>query len=418
MLGREALRELRHSGGTAGTISDDCWQADSRDSEGRLVASPVSFPSGIKALADYVHSKGLKLGIYADAGLRTCALKPGSLWHEAVDAATFAEWVGVTRMPSDAQMLSTQAPATVAPDSPPTPTSVRTCALKPGSLWHEAVDAATFAEWHGTSALKPGSLWHETVDAATFAEWGVDYLKYDNCYNDGSPSIKRYTIMRNALEATGRDIFFSMCDWGQDLPALWAYGVADTWRTTRDIEDTWSSMMRIADINNKWAKYAKPGGWNDPDMLQVGNGGMRQSEYRVHFSLWAIMKAPLLIVCDLSAASNETMSILSNNEVIAVNQDSLGVQARKVHISHNSSVEVWSGPLSDDRQVVALVNRGARSENVTVSWKSIGLNAVQRMYARDLWKKSTLDSAFSGEMSARVASHDVRLFVIWPAPDV
>ncbi|CAI5976606.1 unnamed protein product [Closterium sp. NIES-64] len=227
---------------------DDCWQADSRDSEGRLAPSPDAFPSGIKALADYVHSKGLKLGIYSDAGIRTCALKPGSLWHEA-------------------------------------------------------------------------------VDAATFAEWGVDYLKYDNCYNDGSPSKKRYTTMRNALEATGRDIFFSMCEWGQDLPALWAYGVADTWRTTRDIEDTWSSMMRIADINNKWAKYAKPGGWNDPDMLQVGNGhslippipnpyhdpafalpprppsppsdldmlqvgngGMRDSEYRVHFSLWAIMK--------------------------------------------------------------------------------------------------------------------------------
>ncbi|CAI5950180.1 unnamed protein product [Closterium sp. NIES-65] len=265
---------------------DDCWQADSRDSEGRLAPSPDAFPSGIKALADYVHSKGLKLGIYSDAGIRTCALKPGSLWHEA-------------------------------------------------------------------------------VDAATFAEWGVDYLKYDNCSNDGSPSKKRYTTMRNALEATGRDIFFSMCEWGQDLPALWAYGVADTWRTTRDIEDTWSRwpscsmmriadinnkcmchhMMRIADINNKWAKYAKPGGWNDPDMLQVGNGhslippipnppghaaggeltspltylprflptlpllfvphpppltdpdmlqvgngGMRDSEYRVHFSLWAIMK--------------------------------------------------------------------------------------------------------------------------------
>ncbi|CAI7922828.1 unnamed protein product, partial [Closterium sp. NIES-53] len=162
---------------------DDCWQADSRDSEGRLAASPVSFPSGIKALADYVHSRGLKLGIYSDSGFRTCALKPGSLWHEA-------------------------------------------------------------------------------LDASTFAEWGVDYLKYDNCYNDGSPSKKRYTAMRHALEATGRDIFFSMCEWGLDLPALWAYGVADTWRTTRDIEDTWSSMMRIADINNKWAKYAKPGGWN------------------------------------------------------------------------------------------------------------------------------------------------------------
>ncbi|GJP34363.1 hypothetical protein CLOM_g18814 [Closterium sp. NIES-68] len=262
---------------------DDCWQADSRDSEGRLVPSPDSFPSGIKALADYVHSRGLKLGIYSDAGFRTCAGKPGSLGHEA-------------------------------------------------------------------------------TDASTFAEWGVDYLKYDNCINDGSPSQKRYTAMRNALDATGRGIFFSMCEWGLSAPATWAYGVADTWRTTLDIEDTWRSMIGIADANNKWAKYAKPGGWNDPDMLQVGNGGMRESEYRVHFSLWAIMKAPLLIGCDLSAASDETMSILSNEEVVAVNQDPLGVQARKVHLSNNSLLEVWSGPLSEGRQVVALVNRsqGAR----------------------------------------------------------
>ncbi|GJP85841.1 hypothetical protein CLOP_g15935 [Closterium sp. NIES-67] len=139
---------------------DDCWQADSRDSEGRLVPSPVWFPSGIKAIADYVHSKGLKLGIYSDAGTRTCEGKPGSLGHEA-------------------------------------------------------------------------------IDAHTFAEWGVDYLKYDNCYNDGTPNKLRYTVMRNALEATGRDIFFSMCEWGQDDPALWAYDVADSWRTTVDIGDTW-----------------------------------------------------------------------------------------------------------------------------------------------------------------------------------
>ncbi|CAI5533193.1 unnamed protein product [Closterium sp. Naga37s-1] len=190
---------------------DDCWQADSRDSEGRLAPSPRFFPSGIKAIADYVHSKGLKLGIYSDSGRLTCEGKPGSLGHEA-------------------------------------------------------------------------------IDALTFAEWEVDYLKYDNCFNDGTPNKIRYTTMRNALEATGRDIFFSMCEWGQDDPSLWAYDVADSWRTTVDIGDSWRSMMRIADKNNKWAKYAKPGGWNDPDMLQVGNGGMRQSEYRVHFSLWAIMK--------------------------------------------------------------------------------------------------------------------------------
>ncbi|GJP34362.1 hypothetical protein CLOM_g18813 [Closterium sp. NIES-68] len=317
---------------------DDCWQADSRDSEGRLVPSPVWFPSGIKAIADYVHSKGLKLGIYSDAGTRTCEGKPGSLGHEA-------------------------------------------------------------------------------IDAHTFAEWGVDYLKYDNCYNDGTPNKLRYTVMRNALEATGRDIFFSMCEWGQDDPALWAYDVADSWRTTVDIGDTWRSMIRIADLNNKWAKYAKPGGWNDPDMLQVGNGGMRESEYRVHFSLWAIMKAPLLIGCDLSRVSNATLRILGNDEVIAVNQDRLGVQARKVQVSEDSLIEVWSGPLSEGRWVVALVNRSPISAKVTARWKAIGLNPVQPMYARDLWKKATMDKVISGELSIRVPSHDVRLFLIWPATE-
>ncbi|GJP66691.1 hypothetical protein CLOP_g11696 [Closterium sp. NIES-67] len=176
-------------------------------------------------------------------------------------------------------------------------------------------------------------------------------------------------------------------------------------------------MIRIADLNNKWAKYAKPGGWNDPDMLQVGNGGMRESEYRVHFSLWAIMKAPLLIGCDLSRVSNATLRILGNDEVIAVNQDRLGVQARKVQVSEDSLIEVWSGPLSEGRWVVALVNRSPISAKVTARWKAIGLNPVQPMYARDLWKKATMDKVISGALSARVPSHDVRLFLVWPATE-
>ncbi|CAI5466688.1 unnamed protein product [Closterium sp. Yama58-4] len=293
---------------------DDCWQADSRDSEGRLAPSPRYFPSGIKAIADYVHSKGLKLGIYSDSGKGTCA------------------------------------------------------------------------DYVHSKGLKLGI--------------------YSN---------SGYTTMRNALEATGRDIFFSMCEWGQDDPSLWAYEVADSWRTTVDIGDSWRSMIRIADKNNKWAKYAKPGGWNDPDMLQVGNGGMRQSEYRVHFSLWAIMKAPLLIGCDLSVVSNRTLAILGNEEIIALNQDSLGVQARKVQVSEDALMEVWSGPLSEGRQVVALVNRSPIRLKITARWKAMGLNPVQRMYARDLWKKATMDLVISGQLSAQVASHDVALFILWPA---
>ncbi|CAI5533192.1 unnamed protein product [Closterium sp. Naga37s-1] len=142
---------------------------------------------------------------------------------------------------------------------------------------------------------------------------------------------------------------------------------------------------------------------------------MRHSEYRVHFSLWAIMKAPLLIGCDLSVVSNRTLAILGNEEIIALNQDPLGVQARKVQVSEDALMEVWSGPLSEGRQVVALVNRSPISLKITARWKAMGLNPVQPMHARDLWKKATMDSVISGELSARVPSHDVGLFLLWPA---
>ncbi|KZV14670.1 hypothetical protein F511_40699 [Dorcoceras hygrometricum] len=231
---------------------DDCWSDLSRDSKGQLVPDPDTFPSGIKALADYVHSKGLKLGIYSDAGAFTCQVRPGSIFHE-----------------SD--------------------------------------------------------------DAKLFAAWGVDYLKYDNCFNLGIEPKKRYPPMRDALNATGREIFYSLCEWGVDDPALWAGKVGNSWRTTDDINDSWASMTTLADLNDKWAAYAGPGGWNDPDMLEVGNGGMTYEEYRAHFSIWALMKSPLLIGCDVRNITTEAFEILSNEEVIAVNQDPLGVQGRKVY---------------------------------------------------------------------------------------
>ncbi|KAM5556848.1 hypothetical protein ABKV19_024305 [Rosa sericea] len=238
---------------------DDCWSLPTRNSEGQLVPDPKTFPSGIKALADYIHGKGLKLGIYSDAGVFTCQVRPGSIYHE-----------------SD--------------------------------------------------------------DAKLFASWDLDYLKYDNCYNLGIPPKERYPPMREALNATGRTIFYSICEWGVDDPALWAGKVGNSWRSTDDINDTWASMTTIADLNDKWASYAGPGGWNDPDMLEVGNGGMSYQEYRAHFSIWALMKAPLLIGCDVRNMTAETYEILSNEEVIAINQDSLGVQGRKVNVSGTDGV--------------------------------------------------------------------------------
>ncbi|XP_068503041.1 alpha-galactosidase-like isoform X2 [Phaseolus vulgaris] len=310
---------------------DDCWGELNRDSQGNLVPKASTFPSGMKALADYVHKKGLKLGIYSDAGTQTC------------------------------------------------------------------------------SKTMPGSLGHEEQDAKTFASWGIDYLKYDNCENKNINPKERYPPMSKALANSGRPIFFSLCEWGSEDPATWAKSVGNSWRTTGDIEDKWESMISRADLNDEWASYAGPGGWNDPDMLEVGNGGMTTEEYRAHFSIWALAKAPLLIGCDIRALDVTTKELLSNEEVIAVNQDKLGVQGKKV--KSNNDLEVWAGPLSNNRLAVILWNRSSSKAKVTASWSDIGLKPGTLVDARDLWKHST-QSSVSGEISAELDSHACNMYVL------
>ncbi|TKW32439.1 hypothetical protein SEVIR_2G168700v4 [Setaria viridis] len=312
---------------------DDCWAAYDRDSQGNLVANPSTFPSGIKVLADYVHGKGLKLGVYGDAGSFTCSNK------------------------------------------------------------------------------MPGSLGYEEQDAKTFASWGVDYLKYDNCNDQGLSPQPRYINMSKALLNSGRNIFFSLCEWGVDDPATWASGVGNSWRTTGDIQDNWGSMTAIADANDKWASYAGPGGWNDPDMLEVGNGGMTTEEYRSHFSIWALAKAPLLIGCDIRSMSNDTKEILRNQNVIAVNQDELGVQGRKVQ--QDGDQEVWAGPLSGGRVAVVLWNRGSDEASITASWSSIGLNASTVVDAHNLWTDE-VTSSVQGELEETVDTHACKMYVLTP----
>ena len=229
---------------------DNCWQS-SRDSSGKIVVDSKAFPNGIKPLIDYAHSKGLKFGLYSDAGYKTCAGRPGSLGYEE-------------------------------------------------------------------------------IDAKTYAEWEVDYLKYDNCNTDGSKPEVRYPVMRDALLKQKRPIFYSMCEWGVDDPATWAKDVGNSWRTTGDIFNNWNSMITIIDENDKWYEYAGPGGWNDPDMLEVGNGGLTVEEEKIHFGLWCLSKAPLLIGCDITNMSKSTFEILTNPELIAVNQDPLGIQGHKI----------------------------------------------------------------------------------------
>ncbi|KAK1264482.1 hypothetical protein QJS04_geneDACA017035 [Acorus gramineus] len=266
-----------------------------------------------------------------------------------------------------------------------------------------------------TCQVRPGSLFHENRDANLFASWGVDYLKYDNCHNLGIKPEKRYPPMRDALNSTGRTIFYSLCEWGVDDPALWAGKVGNSWRTTDDINDSWESMTTIADLNDKWASYAGPGGWNDPDMLEVGNGGMTYQEYRAHFSIWALMKAPLLIGCDVRSITSETLEILSNEEVIAVNQDPLGVQGRKVSTEGEDGCrQIWAGPLSEDHLVVALWNRCPEATTITVKWEALGIDPTTAFSVRDLWKHMDLSGNVKGVFSAQIDSHDCHMYIFTP----
>ncbi len=262
-----------------------------------------------------------------------------------------------------------------------------------------------------TCAGRPGSLGYEHIDADTYAKWGVDFLKYDNCNNEGIPPEKRYPIMRDALNKTGRPIFYSLCEWGQDDPATWAGPVGNSWRTTGDTHDQWEEMITHADLNNQWWAWAGPGGWNDPDMLQAGNGGMTVTEYKTQFSLWCVMKAPLLIGGDVRKMSSDTFRILSNWELIAINQDPLGIQGNKT--KSDGVREVWAGPLNNDSFVVLLLNRGTSSTQVVAEWQDFGLNPSRKAHVRDLWLHRDL-GLMEGSVSADVPSHGVVVYRISP----
>jgi alpha-galactosidase len=302
---------------------DDCWAQGDRDAGDRLVPDRTRFPHGIKALADYVHARGLKLGLYTSAGTKTC-------------------------------------------------------------------NAKGF----------PGGLGHEASDARQFAAWGVDYLKYDNCHNQGVAAVQRYTAMRNALAATGRKIVLSICEWGQSSPWTWAGNVAHLWRTTGDIRDRYSSLLAIVHRNLGLWRYAGPGHWNDPDMLEVGNGGMSTTEYRSQFSLWAVMAAPLLIGSDLRTASRTTLDILRNRDVIAVDQDPLGRQGVPVQTGGH---DVIVKPLAGGARAIALFNETGRSARISTSAAQAGFASAPRYHVRDLWTGRAWETA--GGLSATVAAH-------------
>jgi alpha-galactosidase len=326
-------------------VIDDCWQV-SRDAMGNIVADPQRFPSGIKALADYVHSLGLKFGIYSDAGSKTCAGRPGGRGHEF-------------------------------------------------------------------------------QDGLQYAAWGVDYLKYDWCDTTTQDAQASYALIREALDASGRPIVLSICEWGKAKPWLWGKQVGgNLWRTTDDITDKWEShekwpdgscctrgMLDILDLQVGLESYAGTGHWNDPDMLEVGNGGMNVTEYRAHFSLWAILAAPLMAGNDLRDMAPEIHDILTNKEVIAVNQDSLGRQGRRVW--KDGDREVWAKQEQDGSRAVALLNRGSSEQKISLKWEQVGYPGHLSAIVRDLWMHKEL-GRFVGEFSAIVEPHGVVMVTVLP----
>ncbi len=293
-------------------VIDDCWHGE-RDSLGFITADKKRFPSGMKALVDYVHSKGLKFGIYSDAGATTCGGRPGSRGREY-------------------------------------------------------------------------------QDALTYASWGVDYLKYDWCDTEGLKAEGAYTTMRNALYEAERPIVLSICEWGQNKPWEWAKDIGHLWRTTGDIyncfdceEDhgTWSSfgVLQILDMQDGLRKYAGPGHWNDPDMMEVGNG-MKVKHDRAHFAMWAMLAAPLMAGNDLNNMTPETIEILTNKEMIAINQDTLGVQAFKY--KKVGEVEIWVKPLSEGDWAITYLNRGGNDQVVIMNWADENISDPEFGYSMDL----------------------------------
>jgi alpha-galactosidase len=320
-------------------VIDDCWQIE-RDSQGNIIPDPKRFPSGMKALADYIHSRGLKFGLYSDAGTLTCQKRPGSRGYEF-------------------------------------------------------------------------------QDARQYAAWDVDYLKYDWCSTSTQNAQASYSIMRDALAKSRRPIVFSICEWGTAKPWLWARDVGNLWRTTGDIQDCWDckkewggmGFIQILDLQDTLEPYAGPGHWNDPDMLEVGNGGMSAAEYRSHFSLWCILAAPLMAGNDVRNMSPEIAGILMNKELIAVDQDPLGLQGRRV--KRSGDLDVWAKQLADGSRAVALLNRGTAESQMSVSWSDIGYPDELSASVRDLWAKKDLGK-LEGGFSAKVPSHGVVVIKVKP----
>ncbi|MEV4316680.1 NPCBM/NEW2 domain-containing protein [Actinocrispum sp. NPDC049592] len=256
---------------------------------------------------------------------------------------------------------------------------------------------------------QPGSIGHEQQDATLWASWGIDYLKYDNCGDHkGLSAPQRYEAMGRALQATGRDIVYSICNWGQEDPWLFGSTVrGNLWRSTGDISDNWGSVTSLLDQQKGLEPFARPGAWNDPDMLEVGNGGMTDAEYRSHFSLWSLLNSPLIAGNDLAAMSSATRTILTNADIIAVNQDFGGSQGRLLR-DYGNGTQIWGKAMADGSVVAVLFNRNNSTSSVSTSAAEIGLGGSSSYHLKELWSKAESDT--TGAISASVAAHGVAVY--------
>jgi alpha-galactosidase len=248
------------------------------------------------------------------------------------------------------------------------------------------------------------------LDAQSYANWGIDYLKYDYCsfQGDFAAQVAAYKKMHDALEKTGRAIVFSLCQYGMDRVWRWGPSVGgNLWRTTDDISDDYDRMAYLGFGQNGLERFAAPGHWNDPDMLEVGNGKMNTDEYRTHMSLWCLLAAPLLAGNDLSKMTPDTLAILTNPEVIAVDQDALGMQGHRV--AQEGQLEVWVKLLADGSKAVGLFNRGESVMPVTAHFRDVGV--ADTASVRDLWEKRHL-GVFSSSFTAQVPKHGVVLLKV------
>lgn len=337
-------------------VLDDFWQGGRDSVTGLLYEDKAKFPSGIKALADYVHSKGLKFGIYSDAGTKTC-----------------------------------------------------------GEM--------------------PGSYGFEEKDAKLFAEWGVDFLKYDYCFcpdyvsanNDYKMALNRYKAMGDALKSTGRPVLFSICEWGPRSPWLWGKEAGGhMWRTSYDVADIWDKprnehspigILTSIDVMADLGRFAGPGGWNDPDMLVVGlnntgyikGGGCNDIEYRTQMNMWCMFSAPLIIGCDVRNMSDATKTILLNEDVIAIDQDTPGRQGFRVY--RKDGLEAWKKYLSDDRIAIALFNRNETERKMNVDWQDLELDTSVKYDAYDVWKHATSGNGIQ-QFSVTMKPHESQVFVL------